>query len=51
MISLREAEMKPDERSFSKSGLPVAVLLEGKFPSAFRNRITDNLVKDQGYEG
>ncbi len=48
MISLREAEMKPDERSFSKSGLPVAVLLEGKFPSAFRNRITDNLLKDSG---
>lgn len=47
MISLREAEMKPDERSFSKSGLSVAVLLEGKFPSAFRNRITDNLVKDR----
>ena len=38
--------MKPDERAFSRSGLPVAVLLEGKFPSAFRNRITDNLVKD-----
>ncbi len=44
MISLKEAEMTPDERVFNKSGLPVAVLLEGKFPSAFRNRITDNLV-------
>lgn len=48
MISLREAEMAPDEKSFSKSGLPVAVLLEGKFPSTFRNRITDNLVKGSG---
>ena len=48
MISLREAEMNPDERSFSKSNLPVAVLLEGKFSSAFRNRITDNLQKDVG---
>jgi ABC-2 type transport system permease protein len=46
MISLREAELTPDERAFSKSGLPVAVLLEGKFPSAFRNRITGNLVKN-----
>ena len=46
MISLKEAEMTPDERAFNKSGLPVAVLLEGRFPSAFRNRITDNLVKD-----
>jgi ABC-2 type transport system permease protein len=45
MISLKEAEMTPDERVFNRSGLPVAVLLEGKFPSAFRNRITDNLVK------
>jgi ABC-2 type transport system permease protein len=46
MISLKEAEMTPDERAFNKSGLPVAVLLEGRFPSAFRNRITDNLIKD-----
>ena len=37
--------MTPDEKTFSKSGLPVAVLLEGRFPSAFRNRITDNLLK------
>jgi gliding-associated putative ABC transporter substrate-binding component GldG len=46
IISLKEAEMAPEERNFSRSGLPVAVLLEGIFPSAFRNRITDNLVKD-----
>lgn len=45
MISLKEAEMTPDERLFNKLNLPVAVLLEGKFPSAFRNRITDNLAK------
>jgi ABC-2 type transport system permease protein len=45
MISLKEAEMTPDEKTFSKSGLPVAVLLEGRFPSAFRNRITGNLLK------
>lgn len=45
MISLKEAEMTPDERVFNKSGLPVAVLLEGIFPSAFRNRITENLIK------
>ena len=45
-ISLREAEMVPEERSFNMSGLPVAVLLEGVFPSAFRNRPTENLVKE-----
>ena len=51
MISLKEAELTPDERSFSKSALPVAVLLEGRFPSAFRNRITDNLIKDSKFKG
>ena len=38
MISLREAETIPDEKDFTKKHLPVAVLLEGTFPSAFRNR-------------
>jgi ABC-2 type transport system permease protein len=42
--------VKPEEKSFNKSGLPVAVLLEGKFPSAFRNRITDKLVKDSNFK-
>jgi ABC-2 type transport system permease protein len=49
MVRLREAEMTPDERSFNKPNLPVAVLLEGRFPSAFRNRITENLVKDKSF--
>jgi ABC-2 type transport system permease protein len=49
MVSLKEAEMTPDEKLFNKSNLPVAVLLEGRFPSAFRNRITDNLVKDKSF--
>ena len=30
MISLKEAEMIPDEAEFNKSFLPVALLLEGK---------------------
>jgi ABC-2 type transport system permease protein len=50
MISLKEAEMTPDERAFNKSYLPVAVLLEGRFTSAFRNRITDNLIKDKNFK-
>jgi len=49
MISLKEAELTPDERVFNKGNLPVAVLLEGKFPSAFRNRMTDTFVKDPGF--
>ncbi len=38
--------MVPEENLFNKSGLPVAVLLEGVFPSAFRNRLTGNIVDD-----
>jgi len=41
IISLKEAESAPMEEEFNKSNLPVAVLLEGVFPSAFRNRSTD----------
>jgi ABC-2 type transport system permease protein len=47
MISLKEAEMTPDEKTYNKSGLPVAVLLEGVFPSAFRNRVVSNLTTDK----
>ena len=38
IIRLKEAEEMPNEREFNKSNLPVAVLLEGKFQSAFSNR-------------
>ena len=38
-IRLSEAENLPDENSFNRKALPVAVLLEGVFPSAFRNRM------------
>jgi ABC-2 type transport system permease protein len=50
IISLKEAETTPDERVFNKSNLSVAVLLEGIFPSAFRNRITDNLTKGENFK-
>lgn len=43
MVSLKEAESPPDERTFNKSGLAVAVLLEGNFTSAFRNRFVPPL--------
>lgn len=48
-ISLREADEVVDEKDFVKSKLPVAVLLEGIFPSAFRNRMTATLVSDPGF--
>jgi ABC-2 type transport system permease protein len=47
MISLKEAELTPDVKDFNKSALPVAVLLEGEFPSAFRNRVVSNLTDNK----
>jgi ABC-2 type transport system permease protein len=37
-INLRQIERSPLEREFNRSFLPIAVLLEGFFPSAFTNR-------------
>lgn len=47
IIRLKETELIPVESDFNKSNLPVAVLLEGVFPSAFRNRMTDHLIPDK----
>lgn len=47
VISLKEADLTPSEKDFNKPDLPVAVLLEGKFPSAFKNRIVSNLTEDK----
>ena len=43
-ISLREAELTPDEKDYQKSNIPVSVLLEGVFTSAYKNRMTGTLV-------
>lgn len=48
-ISLKEAELAPDEKEYGKSGIPVAILLEGIFTSAFRNRMTGNLVSESDF--
>jgi ABC-2 type transport system permease protein len=47
IISLKEAELTPSAKDFNKSNLPVAVLLEGFFPSAFKNRPVANLTEDR----
>lgn len=49
MISLREIDSPPEPGQFNKSFLPVAVLLEGKFQSAFRNRMINDLVDDKSF--
>jgi ABC-2 type transport system permease protein len=47
IISLKEAKLTPDEKEFNKPAMPVAVLLEGKFTSAFKNRPVTNLTDDK----
>jgi ABC-2 type transport system permease protein len=47
VISLREAEITPNEKDYNKPDLPVAVLLEGIFPSVFKNRMTTRLTDDK----
>jgi ABC-2 type transport system permease protein len=50
IISLKEAELTPDPKDFNKPGLPIAILLEGVFPSAFKNRIVSNLTEDRNFK-
>lgn len=40
MVDLAEAQQEPDRRLFSAGSLPIAVLLEGEFRSAWRNRLS-----------
>ena len=42
-ISLETLMKKPDERLYNMKNLPVAVLLEGKFTSVFKNRMSKEL--------
>lgn len=39
LISLNENKNSPQDINFTKSGIPAAMLLEGRFSSAFRNRL------------
>jgi len=40
LISTNENRNTPEDEKFKKSNIPVAVLLEGKFTSLFRNRVS-----------
>ena len=40
MVDLSDANVEPDQRLYNRSRLPVAVLLEGQFRSAWRNRLS-----------
>jgi gliding-associated putative ABC transporter substrate-binding component GldG len=50
IISLKEAELTPAEKDFNKPNLPVAVLLEGIFTSAFKNRMVNNMIDDKKFK-
>lgn len=39
-VSLEDVKIKPTPGKFTENYIPVAVLLEGKFPSAFKNRLS-----------
>jgi len=51
-IQLADAMIQPDEQLFNRSGLPVAVLLQGRFQSMFRSRLTDEFTSlvEMGYK-
>jgi len=50
IIALKDAENLPDEQSFTRKDLPVAVLLEGTFSSAFANRPVNKITEGQVFE-
>ncbi len=51
VIDLGDGQVEPDRRLFNRSNLPVAVLLEGKFKSTWRNRLTPQFTNlpEMGY--
>jgi gliding-associated putative ABC transporter substrate-binding component GldG len=50
VIRLKETDIIPGRNEFNRSMLPVAVLLEGSFQSAFRNRMTAGLIGDENFK-
>lgn len=40
IVSLNSVKTEDDLKTFSKSSIPIAVLLEGKFPSLYSNRLS-----------
>lgn len=48
LVEWRSIRTEADLKMFNKSALPVAVLLEGKFNSAFSNRTTNEALQELG---
>jgi ABC-2 type transport system permease protein len=51
LISLNENKNEPEDAKFKKSDIPVAILLEGKFTSIFRNRISKSQIDSLNASG
>lgn len=51
MIDLADANVEPDRRLYNRNSVPIAVLLEGKFKSTWRNRLTPQFISmpEMGY--
>ncbi len=47
IVDLNSARRNPDERLYTKSRIPVAVLLEGNFESLYKNRIPPELANNE----
>ena len=47
MISLEEVKKNPDKNQFTSANIPVAVLVEGIFESAFQNRNIQDYIDDK----
>ncbi|UTW61144.1 gliding motility-associated ABC transporter substrate-binding protein GldG [bacterium SCSIO 12741] len=47
-VSLNILRMEPDPRQFNLGPQPLAVLVEGKFTSNFKNRLVDKIAQNQG---
>jgi ABC-2 type transport system permease protein len=50
IISLRETDITPDEKQFTRSSLPVAVFLSGRFKSLYSNRMVSSLVDKSDFK-
>ena len=53
MVDLADAQVEPDQRLYNRGQRPIAVLLEGSFRSAWRNRLSPDFMAQEamGFRG
>ena len=47
MVDLADAQAEPDQRLYNRGQRPIAVLMEGKFNSAWRNRLSPDFMAQE----